>query len=499
MSCYRGLLSMLFGLVFLTWIGPPTLAQEGTVQEETKTAAEAQDSDEEEKEEAEEEPKLLTRAEFSRLYREKKNDELLKRVDEALLIDPEAADTISMNLSLVSVLLGRQKEEALERLQIQFESLMAMDELAGLNKSNLARAAVLVAGQSEMESEAKLQLLDDVLEKIEADSPYANSLKTAKCRLLVEADRTEDAWNLFTEAQATALDVVESGDYSRASSLLTAWNNVGQVLAAERREDVAAAMSSVESQLTERYEQLEEPDVKFFRALAMVRQYQLMRLVSNDPEQAEEVLAKLKADIEELREQFEDDRRSLATLDVTERSLSMVERRVESELKMAKLIGMQAPEIDAVEFVAMEPVTMEELAGKVVLIDFWAVWCGPCIATFPHLIEFQEEFGDKGLVILGATKYYNYEWDEEAGRAMRGKEVPPEAELEMLAKFREHHELQHGFFVTPEGSDYWTEFGVRGIPQAVLIDQEGKVVMVKVGSGSGNAEALHSKIEELLH
>ena len=73
--------------------------------------------------------------------------------------------------------------------------------------------------------------------------------------------------------------------------------------------------------------------------------------------------------------------------------------------------------------------TDKELEGKVVLIDFWAVWCGPCIATFPHLREWRDKYSDKGLVIIG---------------------------------------------------------------------RDGKVQMIRVGSGEANAHDLEAKIEELL-
>lgn len=146
----------------------------------------------------------------------------------------------------------------------------------------------------------------------------------------------------------------------------------------------------------------------------------------------------------------------------------------------------------------MEPTTMADLKGKVVLIDFWAVWCGPCIATFPHLIEWHEEFSDRGLVILGATRFYDYDWDDEKGKAARSKDVSAEAELAMLEKFRESHKLHPGFFVAPKTSTYSKDFGVTGIPQAVLIDKQGKIRMIRVGSGDANAKALHTKIAELL-
>src|SRR5438034_10492924 len=42
-----------------------------------------------------------------------------------------------------------------------------------------------------------------------------------------------------------------------------------------------------------------------------------------------------------------------------------------------------------------------DLKGKVVLIDFWATWCGPCMAAVPHNNEMMEKYGGKGLVIIG--------------------------------------------------------------------------------------------------
>ncbi len=181
------------------------------------------------------------------------------------------------------------------------------------------------------------------------------------------------------------------------------------------------------------------------------------------------------------------------------RSLQSLKPRIESALKLTQLIGQPAPVFDAAAWVNGDAVTLDDLKGKVVLLDFWAVWCGPCIATFPHLKEWNEDYGEKGLVILGVTSQYNYTWDDEATRASRSKEdISMEDELVMLEKFLAHHELKHRSMVNPKLSEMKPGYGVSGIPQAVLIDKAGKVRMIKVGSGQANADALHEMIETLL-
>lgn len=185
-------------------------------------------------------------------------------------------------------------------------------------------------------------------------------------------------------------------------------------------------------------------------------------------------------------------------VDSAKRSADGMARSLESELKRAELIGKKSLPLQADVFVNGAPITDEELKGKVVLLDFWAVWCGPCIATFPHLREWQDKYADKGLVIIGVTNYYKYDWDEENKRIKSDKELTPENEQKALVKFAEHHNLKHRFMVTPSGSTFSKDYAVSGIPQAVLIDKEGNIRMIKVGSGDANAHALDEMIKELL-
>jgi cytochrome c biogenesis protein CcmG/thiol:disulfide interchange protein DsbE len=48
-----------------------------------------------------------------------------------------------------------------------------------------------------------------------------------------------------------------------------------------------------------------------------------------------------------------------------------------------------------------KPVTLSDYKGKVILLDFWATWCGPCRIEIPHFVELQKQYGPKGLVVLG--------------------------------------------------------------------------------------------------
>jgi len=170
--------------------------------------------------------------------------------------------------------------------------------------------------------------------------------------------------------------------------------------------------------------------------------------------------------------------------------------------KHAALIGKPAPEIAGAFALNGKPVKMSDLKGKVVLLDFWAVWCGPCVSTFPHLREWNKEYKDKGLEVIGVTSYYqDVGFDKDAGKVVRVKTpLDKEQEQSMLKEFAAHHKLDYRLQAATQDElkTVYQDYGVQGIPQVVLIDRKGKVRMIRVGSGEENAKAISAEIKKLI-
>ena len=240
-------------------------------------------------------------------------------------------------------------------------------------------------------------------------------------------------------------------------------------------------------------------------------------IARTEPEKAEGLVSTVKERVAKLKEATEE-KGTKTQLETLERTLASFAPSIKHGYELAALIGQPAPELNVEDWANGSPLSAEEFKGKVVLLDFWAIWCGPCIATFPHLREWQEKYSEKGLVIVGMTRYYGYEWNDATNRPQRPMKKPVEkkegedkeaekekepvvtheSEQAMLLKFAEFHGLKHRFALQGADNTVAKQLSVQGIPQAVLIDRQGNVRLIRVGSGSKNAKAIHDMIEKLL-
>ena len=137
--------------------------------------------------------------------------------------------------------------------------------------------------------------------------------------------------------------------------------------------------------------------------------------------------------------------------------------------------GSEAPDFAATDMQGREIVLSEFRGRKVVVLDFWATWCGPCLLAMPGLQEVHEEFGGRGVEILAVNL---------------GED--PEQVQEFLDR--------KGYTFPVVADEYFAIgglFGVTGIPAQVVVNRDGLVESIQVGFGPGMEDDLGQLLERL--
>ncbi len=160
--------------------------------------------------------------------------------------------------------------------------------------------------------------------------------------------------------------------------------------------------------------------------------------------------------------------KTLTPEDMKNQSLISIE-----QAQQAPLLHQKLPNLNTSK---QGKTSLSDFNGKVVLVDFWASWCGPCRASFPWMNKVMNRYQDKGFEVVAINL------DQEAKLATEFLNQVP-------ANFTV---LQDEMAVMPEA------YGLIGMPSSYLIDKKGRLRAVHIGFHDSKIKDYESAINELL-
>ncbi|MBN1566481.1 MAG: redoxin domain-containing protein [Acidobacteria bacterium] len=145
-----------------------------------------------------------------------------------------------------------------------------------------------------------------------------------------------------------------------------------------------------------------------------------------------------------------------------------------AEVEQAVQVGLKAPAFTLPDLSGQQ-VTLDQFKGKVVMLEFWATWCGPCRMTMPLMESIQKEFGDN-LILLT---------------------INLQEPMDVVRDYVRAENVHSRVLLDEEGS-VGLLYGTDSIPLQILIDKQGIVRFIQAGFGPGTPSQLRGEIKRLI-
>ncbi len=138
--------------------------------------------------------------------------------------------------------------------------------------------------------------------------------------------------------------------------------------------------------------------------------------------------------------------------------------------------GEVAPNFSLPVLGSSETVSLEDFRGQIVLLDFWASWCGPCLVSMPFYQQMQDEYTGQAFKVIAVSV------DEEAEPAL---DFIQDRDLNML-------------FLHDITGSLAAKYQLPGMPTSFLLDADGTIVDVQVGFNKAAKPGIKKQVEQLM-